>query len=136
MRRRGSGDHSRQHQAGESGATTVEFAFAMIWVFFFFTAYYQIVEIFIAHERVSYAAFLASRAHQVHGDASTAAGFVESGYELTTRNDSVTVSKDIRVPLDFENPFSGNAFRVGGAWFTVAETVPTFSEPGEGSGDN
>ena len=127
---------NRRGLAGERGATTVEFAFAMIWVFFFFIAYYQVVEIFLVHERVSYAAFLASRAHQVHGDASTAASSGLSGYELKTSGDSVTISKTIDVPLDFEDPFVGNAIKVGGARFTVGETVPTFSEPGGGSGDN
>ncbi len=108
----------------------------MIWVFFFFIAYYQIIEIFLVHERVSYATFIASRAHQVHGDASTAAGAVLNEYEIKTRKKSVTISKTIRVPIDFKNPFDGNDFRTGGARFEVAETVPTFSEPGEGSGDN
>ncbi len=123
-------------QEPQLGATTVEFAFAMMWVFFFFIAYYQVVEIFLVHERVSYATYIASRAHQVHGDASKTASSVLKGYELKKRNDSVTISKTISVPIDFYNPFGSHGFKKGGARFTVAATVPTFSESGDGGGDN
>lgn len=128
--------HKREKsRRSQLGATTVEFAFAMLFVFFFFIAFYEIVEIFLAHQRVTYAAHLASRAYQVHGDASAAADFVENDFELQEENDSVMVSKEINVPIDFEDPFEGGKFREAGTTFTVARRVKTFVEPEE-TGDN
>lgn len=127
---------NRQRVAGQQGATTVEFAFAMIFLSFFFIAYVEITEIFLAHERVTYAAFKASRAHQVHGNAYLAASAVDSNFTLDTGQDSVTVSKEIPVPIDFENPFTKNAIREQGTTFRVAAKVPTFVEPRITSGDN
>jgi hypothetical protein len=126
----------RPDKNGERGAAAVEFAFAMIILFFFFISFYQIVEIFLAHERLSYAAFVASRAHQVHGNAYRAALSVDSDFSIRTDNDSVTLTKSIPVPINFHNPFSGGAIRERGATFTISKKVPTFVEPRITFGDN
>lgn len=135
LQHQGEAPASRDKADRQRGATTVEFAFAMVFLFFFFITYVQIVEIFLAHERVTYAAFKASRAHQVHGSAYRAAASVENNFSLETDSDSVTVSKTISLPIDFYNPFSGNTFNERGMRFTVGATVPTFVEP-QSSGDN
>ncbi len=128
----------RRHQRKkmQRGATTVEFAFAMLFLFFFFIAYTQIVEIFLAHERLTYAAFLASRAHQVHGSAYKAASSVDSGFSLETEKDAVTLSKYIPVPIDFKNPFVKGAFREAGTRVRVSTKVATFEEERVSYGDN
>jgi len=121
---------------GQRGATTVEFAFAMLFVFFMFIAFYQTIMIFLAHERASYAAFVASRAWQVQGNPAVAAQFVDPALAVTTKGETLRVEKDIAVPLDFRNLFSGHAIRTGGAWFTVSQEIKTFREPRNPGGDN
>jgi hypothetical protein len=121
---------------GQAGAAAVEFAFALILVMLLFIAYYQTVMIFLAHARLSYAAFTASRAQQVHGNASLAASDKDKDYRLKLEQSAVVMEKDISVPIDFFNVFTGGSIRTGGATFTVSQRVKTFIEDSNPGGDN
>lgn len=123
---------------GERGAVMVEFAFALMFIFLVFIAYIKISEIFLAHERLRYGAFVASRAHAVGGSASNAASKIDKGYELKTKGKageaqggegSVSLSKKIDLPE-----------AVGKLWgekngFTIDHKVKTYMEP-KHTGDN
>jgi len=126
----------RGRGTAQAGATTVEFAFAMLFVFFMFIAYYQTVMIFLAHARLSYAAFQASRAYQVHGNAYRAAADKDKDFRLRLESEAVVLEKDLSVPIDFYKPFVGSSIRVGGAEFRVAQRVKTFIEDRNPGGDN
>ncbi len=126
----------RHRHAAQRGAAAVEFAFAMLFLCFFFIAFTQIVQVFLAHERLGYAAFLAGRAYQVHGSPSRAASAVEKNYSLKTESTAVLLEKRIPVPIDFNNPFTRNAIRETGTTMRIAKRVPVFLEPGNLTGDN
>lgn len=108
----------------DKGAVVVEFAMSLLFLFFFFIAFVQVVQIYVAHERLSYAAFAASRAYSVSGNHIDAANAIESGAIIRTRPDSITLEKDIDIPIDLENIFNG-----GGGRFRISKTIRTFREP-------
>jgi len=127
----------------ERGAAAVEFALTLLYLFLFFIAFAQIVEIFVAHERLSFASFVTSRIYSVHGraKASKAANSIDPGISVSIEEDgnygsqairsaTITVKKSIDVPLDFTNIFSK-----GGARFAISKRVRTFRELDPG-GDN
>lgn len=129
-------DRPSRRDKSQAGAATVEFAMAMLFVLFMFIAYYQTVMVFLAHARLSYAAFVASRAYQVHGNARSAAADKDKDFRLRLEGSAVIMEKDISVPIDFFNVFVGRSIRTGGATFTVSQRVKTFIEDRNPGGDN
>lgn len=117
----------------ERGAVTVEFAVALMFFFLIFTAYVQITEIFLAHERLRYADNVAARVHAVGGSASRAASQLDKDYTLkiekSGKADVVKMSKKLELPE-----------AIGRLWgekngFTISHSVKTYMEPSQ-SGDN
>jgi len=115
------------------GAVTVEFAITLLFLFLFFIAFVQIFEIFIAHERLSFASFVVSRTYSVNAGDRKPAERVKRAMEpraVIRWERPVTLDKEIDLPIDFENIFAK-----GGAKFTVSNFVKAFIE-NEKSGDN
>lgn len=113
----------------ERGAAMVEFAFGLMFIFLIFTAYMKISEIFLAHSRLRYAAFVASRAHAVHGSAQDAADRIDKDFTLKTSDSEVSMEKTVKLPKAVGTLFgTGESFKIG-------HEVKTFSEPSQ-SGDN
>jgi len=107
----------------------IEFAFALMFIFLIFTAYVKITEIFLAHSRLRYAAFVASRVHAVHGSAQDAADRIDKDFTLKTSDSEVSLKKTVKLPKAVGTLFgTGESFEIGHA-------VKTFSEPSQ-SGDN
>ncbi len=113
----------------EAGAATVEFAFALLCILFVFVAYVNMAEIFLAHSRLRYAAFAASRVHAVHGSAQKAASEIDKGFRLRATSDKVRMEKTLDLPKAV-----GTLFGTGES-FTISHAVKTFVEPVP-SGDN
>ncbi len=114
---------------GEAGAATVEFAFALLFILLLFIAYVNISEIFLAHSRLRYAAFAASRTHAVGGSARRAADAIDQDFQLKTTSDTVRLEKSLDLPKAV-----GTLCGTGDT-FTIRHAVKTFVEPVP-SGDN
>lgn len=115
------------------GAVVVEFAITLLFLFFFFVVFVQIVGIFIAHERLSFTSFVVSRTYSVNAGDRKPAEKVKKAMEpgaVIRWERPVTLDKEIDLPIDFENIFAK-----GGAKFTVSNFVEAFIEH-ERSGDN
>jgi len=113
----------------ETGAVMIEFAFALMFIFLIFTAYMKISEIFLAHSRLRYATFVASRTHAVHGSAQEAASRIDKDFTLKTSDSKVSMEKTVTLPKAVGTLFgAGESFEIG-------HEVKTFSEPSQ-SGDN
>jgi hypothetical protein len=113
----------------ELGAVMIEFAFALMFIFLLFTAFVKITEIFLAHSRLRYATFVASRTHAVHGSAQDAADRIDEDFTLKTSDSEVSLKKTVKLPKAVGTLFgTGESFEIGHA-------VKTFSEPSQ-SGDN
>ena len=128
---------------GEMGAALVEFAITLALLFLFFIAFVQILSIFMAHERLSFACFVASRVYSVQGRANAinTANTIENGIGIKIKQGGgytskviksriITVDKKIDVPIDFRNIFSK-----AGTTFAISKGVKTFREVDPG-GDN
>jgi hypothetical protein len=128
---------------GDMGAVVVEFAITLVFLFFFFIAFIQILSIFMAHERLSFACFVASRVYSVQGrtQAINTANTIETGLSIKIKEDggyeskviksrTITLEKKIDVPIDFRNIFSKT-----GTKFAISKGVKTFREVDPG-GDN
>jgi len=129
--RRTSGLHNGED--GQRGAVTVEFAFALMFLFLIFTAYIKVSEVFLAYERLRYATFAAARAQCVGGSASRAAQQIDKGYTLKTSSsgnaEKVSMTKKIELPE-----------AIGKLWgekdgFTIGHEVKVYKEPTQ-KGDN
>lgn len=116
-------------RGGELGAATIEFAFGLMFIFLIFIAYVKISEIFLAHSRLRYAAFVASRTHAVGGSAQDAADRIDKDFTLKTSDSEVSLEKTVKLPKAV-----GTLFGTGES-FTIGHKVKTFSEPSQ-SGDN
>lgn len=118
----------------QQGAVMVEFACGLVFIFMIFIAYVQFAEIFLAHERLTYAAFVASRAHAVGGSAARAAGAIDRDYTLRIQgagtNQEVILGKELALPMDLEN-FGQSGTRP----FAIEHRVRTYGER-KLSGDN
>lgn len=113
----------------QAGAATIEFAFALMFVLFFFIAYVKISEIFLAHSRLRYATFVASRVQAVGGSADKAASKIDKDYKLKTGKDKVSLEKTLDLPKAVGTLFgTGESFTIGHSVKTFKETTP--------SGDN
>jgi len=107
----------------------VEFAFALLFILLLFIAYVNISEIFLAHSRLRYATFTASRTHAVGGSARRAADAIDQDFRLKTTSDTVRLEKSLDLPKAV-----GTLFGTGDT-FTIRHAVKTFVEPVP-SGDN
>ncbi|OLN30379.1 hypothetical protein DVDV_0579 [Desulfovibrio sp. DV] len=113
----------------EAGAATVEFAFALMFILFLFVASVNISEIFLAHSRLRYATFVASRVQAVGGSAEAAASEIDKDFRLKITSDTVSAQKTVALPQAV-----GTLFGTGQS-FTISHAVKTFVEPTP-SGDN
>lgn len=100
-----------------------------MFILFFFIAYVKISEIFLAHSRLRYAAFVASRVHAVGGSADKAASKIDEDYTLKTESGKIGMEKTIDLPKAV-----GTLFGTGES-FTISHSVKTFKETTP-SGDN
>ncbi len=143
----------------DGGAVAVEFAFTMLFLFLLVCIFMQIAGLFIAHERLSLAAFAASRTFSTekYGGALGAAYSIESGIDLRIgsytrggqyrsngvrtpapyygeseflRSKMITLTKRVDTPIDLRNILSRE-----NASFTISKTVVTLEETDPG-GDN
>lgn len=116
------------------GAVMVEFACALVFILLFFVAYVQFADIFLANLRLTYAAFVSSRAYAVGGSAQQAAGKIDQDFTLRIqgprRNQEVILRKNLDLPMDLEN-YGQSGTRP----FTIEHRVWTYGEP-RLSGDN
>ena len=111
----------------------VEFAITLVFLFFFFIAFVQIVEIFIAHERLSFSTFVVSRTYSVNCGSRKPTERAKRAIEpraVIRWERPITLDKEIDLPIDFENIFAK-----GGAKFTISKFVKAFTEQIR-SGDN
>lgn len=67
---------SKSLSLDEKGATVVEFSIALIFLFVFLLIFFQISMIFLAHERVTYASYIAARVGSVGGNVDRAINMV------------------------------------------------------------
>jgi Flp pilus assembly protein TadG len=84
----------------ETGAATVEFAFAMMGLLLFFAIYMIFVEIFIAQERVVFAGFAAARTHAVKGEpaALAAAATIDPEAAVEIKDGTVQITRHLPIP--------------------------------------
>jgi len=128
---------------GEMGAALVEFAITLAFLFLFFIAFIQILSIFMAHERLSFACFVASRVYSVKGEtkAINTANTIDNGNGIkikqgggyaseVIKSSTITVDKKMDVPIDLRNVFSK-----AGTTFSISKGIKTFREVDPG-GDN
>jgi hypothetical protein len=113
----------------QAGAATIEFAFALMFILFLFIAFVNISEIFLAHSRLRYAAFVASRVEAVGGSARKAASEIDKDLTLKITSNKVRAEKKIELPKAV-----GTLFGTGES-FTISHAIKTFKEP-KPSGDN
>ncbi len=110
----------------QSGATAVEFVFALLALLFFFGIFMQFVQIFIAGERLSIAAFSASRicAVQGNGPALQTALSIEPQAAIEIRQREIVMTRDVVIPAGIDMFMTGGERR-----FTVRHSSPLFREP-------
>lgn len=113
----------------QAGAATIEFAFALMFLLFLSVAFVNISEIFLAHSRLRYATFVASRVEAVGGPARKAASEIDKELTLKITSNKVSAEKKIELPKAV-----GTLFGTGET-FTISHAVKTFKEP-KPSGDN
>ncbi|RJP84612.1 MAG: hypothetical protein C4518_19050 [Desulfobacteraceae bacterium] len=110
----------------ETGAATVEFAFAMIALFGFFAIYMQFVQIFIASERLAFAGFAASRTCAVKGEGPAIAVAVEIDPEaaIAFKPGEIEMTRHVPIPEGIDRFLTRGQGR-----FTVIHQSPLFIEP-------
>ncbi len=111
----------------EQGSTMVEFVFVLVFLFLFTMAFLQIVGVLIAHERVSYSAYIGARINSVHGKYSKA---VTRGHIFLVERDTVAVQEHLLLPMSLSKLFTP-----GGEPMTIDAQFSLPIERSE-SGDN
>jgi len=125
----------------EKGSSVIEFAFALTFLFFFFIMFIQFFEIFISHERLSFASFVTSRVSACNNatQARSVGKRIDSDSIITiTFKDKVNtiqstrikLKKNINLQVDLNNIYSTHGGR-----FKVDKLIETFKEH-EMEGDN
>jgi hypothetical protein len=109
----------------EKGAAAVEFAFALLALFFFFAIYMQFIQIFLVHERLVFTGFTASRTHAVRGEipARRAAEAIDADARLVFAATTIHLRRDIPIPDKLSDIFSA-----GGGKFKITHQSPFFDE--------
>jgi hypothetical protein len=116
-------------ESGDSGGVVIELAITLLFLFFFFVAYIQIVGTFIAHERISYSAYAGARVNIVGGNVGKAV-VLAKGKNFSIIGQTVVVNETIKVPIDFKA-----IDRQGGSSFNI-ESRCTLPQEEEEQGDN
>ena len=122
--------HQRSNK--EKGAVAVEFAFTLLFLFLFVTAYVALTMIFIGHERLSFASFASGRilATKGNGPAETTANNIENNITISIGDDFISLQKTLKLPLDFSDVYTR-----GSHDFTIKKTTKVWREKDFG-GDN
>lgn len=97
----------------QEGATVVEFSFALAFLFLFLIVFFQIAMIFLAHERVTFAAYIGARVQAVHGNVYRAVSMVK-GKHVFQGGDRVTVYESLPLNTAFRvlNPLNSSDFLI------------------------
>lgn len=113
------------HTENEKGAAAVEFAFALLALFFFFAVYMQFIQIFLAHEKLVFTGFTAARTHAVRGQtpARRAAEAIDADARLVFDAKTVHLRKNISIPAKLSKIFSHE-----GGKFVIMHRSPFFDE--------
>lgn len=113
------------HTNEQKGAAAVEFAFALLALFFFFAIYMQFIEIFLVHERLVFTGFTASRTRAVRGEipARRAADAIDADARLVFDGQTIRLRRDIPIPAKLSDIFSA-----GGGTFPITHRSPFFDE--------
>ena len=90
----------------DGGGIILELVVTLWFLFFFFMVYIQTVEIFIAHERISYSAYAAARVNIVGGNVGKAVSLTK-GKSFSVMGDTVQVDEVLKLPIDFKT-FTNN----------------------------
>lgn len=120
------GANNARFLARQTGAATVEFAFALIALMLFFGIYMQFVQLFIAHERSIFAGFTAARTFMVEGTgpALDAAGRIDPEAAVDIIGTEVVISRDVPIPAGLDRLLTQ-----GQGKFTFTYRSPTQREP-------
>jgi hypothetical protein len=110
----------------QTGAATVEFAFAMIALFGFFAIYMLFVQVFIASDRLAFAGFSASRICAVKGEkpATQTATAIDPGAAIDFKPGEIEMKRHVPIP-DILDRF----LTQGEGRFIVIHRSPVFIEP-------
>lgn len=110
----------------QTGAATVEFAFAMLALFVFFAIYMQFVQIFIASERLVFAGFAAARTCAVKGEESAirTSSAIDSEAAIAFKPGGLEMTRYVPIPAGLDRFLTRGQGR-----FTVIHRSPVFIEP-------
>ncbi len=95
----------------DRGAVAVEFAFTLLFLFLFVTAYVSLTGIFLGHQRLGFASYAAARVCATHGKRAgeLTARAIESRFTPYIENIdgvcTVRLDKTINIPFNFYNIF-------------------------------
>jgi len=130
---------------GERGAVMVEFALAMLFVFFFFLSFMEFIGIFLAHEQLSFAAFAASQKFAVgkESEAKASAYNIAGTYPsrvFKNRNTTGTLQgitlcfqkELLDLPIDLTNIYAPS----GSGSFTISTQIDVYAELDPAHDDN
>jgi len=123
------GLREKQWAKKEEGAMVVEFAISLLFLFFFLSAFFTMVMIFLGHERLHYASYVGARANAVGGRVVPAVNAVH-GKRVQVSGAVVYVSERLLLPFDF-----ANIYHRGDTLYVVKAKSEVPLEPGD-SGDN
>jgi hypothetical protein len=84
----------------ETGAVAVEFSIVLILASLFFIAFFEIIMLYIVHERMSYASYIGARANIVGGNSHRAVRMVNGG-EVAVGGGTCQVWEDNHYQFDF-----------------------------------
>jgi hypothetical protein len=118
-------DNKPRQLFGQDGAAAVEFALALLALLLFFAIYMQYIQIFLAHERLVFTGFTASRTHAVRGEipARRAAEAIDADTRLAFAARIIHLRREILIPDAFSDIFSA-----GGGRFITTHESPFFDE--------
>jgi hypothetical protein len=110
----------------QTGAATVEFAFAMIALFGFFAIYMLFVQVFIASDRLTFAGFSASRTCAVKGEepAIQTATAIDPGAAIDFKPGEIAMKRHVPIPKILDRFLTQGEGR-----FTIIHRSPVFIEP-------
>lgn len=122
----------QQLHHSEEGATVVEFSVALIFLFFFLLIFFQIAMIFLAHERVTYAAYVGARVHSVRGNVQRAVRMVKGKRVESRGSDYTKVKENVELNKAFRNLYKGHE---RDQYFTISQEFEIPQEETD-TGDN
>ncbi len=123
---------NRKSYISEEGATVVEFSVALMFLFFFLLVFFQITTIFLAHERVTYAAYIGARVQSVRGHVQRSVRMVKGKKVFSRGSDRIKVEEDVELNRAFRNLYKGNESK---KYFTISQEFEIPQEETD-TGDN